>query len=108
MDLGLFFIAQSDKFVVLLDGFERLAKDSLSAETGAVDDARHAAFLSDFHRDHETLAADGDQFVLHGAAFGEFAEVAAQRFLNLTLLFFAVAANTAQLGGRAIVERAVR
>ena len=77
MNLGLFFIQQADQFVVLLDGFEGLDKYCLSAGTGAVDHALHAAFLLDFDRDHEALAADGDQFVLHGAAFGEFPQVAA-------------------------------
>ena len=65
MDLGLLFIQQADQFVVLLDGFERLDKDGLSAGTGAVNYALHAAFLLDFYRDDETLAADGDEFVLH-------------------------------------------
>src|SRR4029077_7293279 len=68
MDLGLFFIEQTDKFVVLLDGFERLEKDRLAARTGAVDDALYAPFLLDFDRDHKALAADGDELVLHGAA----------------------------------------
>src|SRR3977135_4635216 len=31
MDLGLFFIQQAHEFVVLLDGFERLNEDGLSA-----------------------------------------------------------------------------
>ena len=107
MDLGLFFIQQANEFVVLLDGFEGLDKDGLSAGTGAVDDALDAAFLLDFHRDHETLAADGDQFILHGATFGEFAKVAAQRFLDLPFLLLDLAANAAQFGRSAIVERAV-
>src|SRR6266446_2287374 len=107
MNLGLFFIEQAHEFVVLLDGFERLDKDGLSAGTGAVDDALHTTLLLDFHRDDKPLAADGDQLVLHGPAFGEFAQVAAQRFLDLTLLFFGVAANAAKLGRCAIVERAV-
>ena len=107
MDLGLFFIQQAHQFVVLLDGFERLDKDGLSAGTGAVHHALHAALLLDFYRDHEALAADGDQFVLHRAAFGEFPQVAAQRFLNLAFLLLDLAANAAQFGRRAIVERAV-
>ena len=69
--------------------------------------ALHAAFLLDFDRDHKALAADGDQFVLHGAAFGEFPQVAAQRFLDLTLLLFDLAANAAEFGRSAIVECAV-
>src|SRR5258707_166734 len=107
MNLGLFFIQQADEFVVLLDGFERLDKDGLSAGTGAVDDALHAAFLLDFYRDHETLAADGNEFILHGPAFGEFAQVAAEGFLDLTLLLLCLSANAAQFGGSAIIECAV-
>src|ERR1019366_4279711 len=107
MNLGEFFIQQAHQFVVLLDGFERLDKNGLSAGTGAVHDALHAALLLDFHRNHKTLAADGDQFVLHGPAFGEFPQVAAQRFLNLTLLLLDLTANAAQFGGSAVVESAV-
>src|SRR6202521_5940655 len=103
MDLGWFFIQQTDQFIFLLYGLERFDEDSLSAGTGAVHDALDAAFLLDFYRDHETLAADGDQFVLHGPAFGEFAQVAAQRFLNLTLLSLVIAANAAQFGRCTIV-----
>ena len=107
MDLGLFFIQQADEFIVLLDGFERLDKHGLSAGTGAVHHALDAAFLLDFHRDHKTLAADGDQFVLHRPAFGEFAQVAAQRLLDLAFLLFDLAANAVQFGRGAVVERAV-
>src|ERR1035441_203455 len=107
MDLGLFFIEQPDEFVVLLDGFERLDEYGLSAGTGAVDYALDAAFLLDFHRDDETLAADGDEFVLDGAAFGEFPQVAAQRFLDLTLLLLDLTANAVQFGRSAIVQSAV-
>src|SRR5260221_760389 len=96
MNLGLFFIQQADEFVVLLDWFERLEQEGLSAGTCAVDDSLHAAYLLDFYPDDETLAADGDEFILHGAAFGKFAQVAAQRFLDLTLLLFGLAANAAQ------------
>src|SRR5260370_27864024 len=106
MNLRLFFIQQADEFVVLLDGFEWLDKDGLSAGTDAVHDALHTALLLDFHRDHKTLAADGDQFVLQGAAFGEFPQVAAQRFLDLTLLLLDLTANAAVLGRSTIVERA--
>src|SRR5208282_2012174 len=107
MNLGLFLIEQADQFVVLLDGFERLDEDRLSAGTGAVHDALYASFLLNFDWDNETLAADGDQFVLHGAAFGEFPQVAAQRVLDLALLLLDLAANAAEFRGSAIVERAV-
>ena len=78
MNLGLLFVEQAHQFVVLLDGFEGLDEDGLSAGAGAVDHALDAAFLLDFDGDHETLAADGDQFVLGGAAVGKAAEIAAQ------------------------------
>src|SRR5208283_2589311 len=107
MNLGLFFVEQADQFVVLLDGFERLDKDGLSAGTGSVHYALDTAFLLDLYRDHEALAADGDEFILHGAPFGQLAQVAAQRFLNLPFLLFDFAANAAQLGRSAIVKRAV-
>ncbi len=71
MDLRLLFVEQAHQLVVLLDGLERLDEDGLAAGAGAVDDALHAALLLDFHRNHEALAADGDEFVLHGAAFGK-------------------------------------
>ena len=107
MNLGEFFIQQPHQFVVLLDGFERLDEDGLATGTGAVDDALHAAFLLDLHGDDETLAADGDEFVLHGAAFGEFPENSAERFLDQPLLFLDLAADAAQLGRSPVVERAV-
>src|SRR5208337_4377750 len=69
--------------------------------------ALHAAFLLDFDRDHKTLAANGNEFILHGAAFGEFSQVAAQRFLDLALLLLDLTANAAELGRRSIVEGAV-
>ena len=108
MDLGLFFIQQAHQFVVLLDGLERLDKDGLSAGTGAVHYTLHAALLLHFYWDDKALAADGDQFVLHRAAFGKFPQVAAQGFLNLAFLLLDLTANAAQFGRRAIVERAIR
>ena len=107
MDFGLFIIEQADEVVVLLDGFERFHEDGLSAGTGSVDDALDAALLFDFDRNDEALAADGDELVLDGAAFGQFAEVAAERFLDLAFLFFDFAANAAEFGGSTIVEGAV-
>src|SRR5271169_617105 len=62
MNLGLLFIQQADPFVVLLDGLERLYKHGLSAGTRSVYDTLHAPLLLNFHRNYETLAADGDKF----------------------------------------------
>ena len=100
MNLDELFFEQADEFVVLLDGFKRLDVDGLAAGAGAVDDALHAAFLLDFDGDHETLAADGDEFVLDGAAFGEAAQVAAQRILNGAALLFDLAADAGAVRAR--------
>ena len=70
MDLRLLFVEQAHKVVILFDGFDGLDENCLAAGAGAVHDAGHTALLFDFYRDHETLSADRDQFVLHGAAFG--------------------------------------
>jgi len=107
MDLGLLFVEQAYQLVILINGFERLDEYGLSAGTGAVDHALDTAFLLHLYRNHETFAADGDEFVLHRAAFGEFAQIAAQRLLNLALLLFGFTANSAQFSRGAIVECAV-
>ena len=80
VNFGQLFFEQADEFVVLLDGFEGLDENGLAAGAGAVNDAVDAALLLDFDGDDEAFAADGDEFVLQGAAFGETAEVAAKRF----------------------------
>ena len=77
MDLGLFFVEQADELVILLDGFERLDENGLPAGACAVDYSLDAALLLDFDGDHEALAANGDQLVLHGATFRQTAEIAA-------------------------------
>ncbi len=107
VNLGQFFFQQAHEFVVLLDGFQGLDEDGLAAGTGAVDDSLHAAFLLDLHGDDEAFAADGDEFVLHGAAFGEAAEISTERFLNRAALFFDLAADAGQFGRGFVFERAV-
>src|SRR5579883_2750172 len=107
VDLGLFFVEEANEVVVLLDGVERLDEDGLSAGAGAVYDAGDAAFQLDLDGDDEALAADGDQLVLHGAAFGETAEVATQRLLDEAFLLFDVAADAGELGRGLVVEGAV-
>ena len=107
MNFGQLFFEQADQFVVLLDGFEGLDENGLAAGAGAVHDALHAALLFDFDGDDEAFAADGDEFVLHGAAFGEAAQISAQGFLNRAALFFDLAANAREFGGSFVVERAI-
>ena len=107
MNLGEFFFQQADEFVVLLDGFEGLDEDGLAAGAGAVDYALHAALLLDFDGDDEAFAADGDEFVLHGAAFGEAAQISAQRFLDGAALLFDFAADAGEFGRGFVFERAV-
>ena len=107
MDLGQFVVEQANQFVILLDGLERLYEDGLSTGTGTVDHSLDAAFLLYFDRNYEALAADGDQFVLYRATFGELSQMAAERFLDLTFLFFDFAANAAEFGRSAIIERSV-
>ena len=72
-----------------------------------MDHALHAAFLLDFYGDDEAFAADGDQFVLHRAAFGEAAQISAQRFLNGAALLFDFAANAREFGRGFVVERSI-
>ena len=107
MDFGEFLIQQTNQFVILLDGFERFDEYGLSAGAGAVNHALHAPFLLDFNRNHKPLATNRDQLILHGAAFRQPAEMTAQRFLNRTLLLLDFAADAGQLGGGAVVERAI-
>src|ERR1700689_3110923 len=75
MNLGELFVEQADEFVVLLDSFEGLDVDGLAAGAGAVNYALDAPFLLDLDGDDEAFAADGYEFVLPGAAFGEAGEI---------------------------------
>ena len=108
MDFRQLLFEQANEFVVLLDGFQRLDEYGLAAGAGAVDDSLHAAFLLDLYGDDEAFAADGDQFVLDRAAFGEAAQVSAERFLNRATLPFDFAADASQFGRGFIFERPVR
>ena len=67
----------------------------------------YAAFLFNFHWNHETLTTDGNEFILKSAAFGELAQVAAQRFLDQALLLFDFAADAAQFRRCTVVEGAI-
>ena len=107
VDLALLVFEQADEFVVLLDGFQGFDEDGLAAGAGSVDDALDAAFLLGFHGDDEAVAADGDEFVLQGAAFGEAAQIAAQRVLDGAVLPFDFAADGGEFGRGVVVEGAV-
>ncbi len=107
MNLSQLFVEQAYQFVILLDRFQRLDEHGLAAGTCAMHHALHAAFLFNFHGDNKALAADGYQFVLHGAALGQLAQISAQRLLNLAPLLFDVAANSRQFGRSAIFQRAI-
>ncbi len=107
VDLALLVFEEADKFVVLLDGFQGLDEDGLAAGAGSVDDALDAALLLGFDGDDEAVAADGDQLVLQGVAFGEAAEIAAQRVLDGAALLFDLAADGGQGGRGVVVEGSV-
>src|SRR5215469_17743982 len=72
-----------------------------------MDNALHPSFLLDLDRDHETLAADGNELILHGAAFSETTQISAQRLLNRAALFFHVATDAGEFQGSFIFERAI-
>ena len=108
MDLREFFIEHPYQFVVLLDGFKRFDKYSLSARTGAVHHALYTPFLFHLDRNYKALAADGNQIILHRAAFGKFSEVAAERVLDKALLLFHVATDSCQFRRGAVVQCAIR
>ena len=60
--------------------------------------AGDAALVLGLDGDDEALAADGDEFLLGGAAFRQPAHLGAQRFLDDALLFFNLAAQARQFG----------
>ena len=91
----------------MLDGLERLDEDGLSAGACAVNYALDAALLLNFYRDDETFAADGDELILHRAAFREAAQVSAQGFLNGAALLFHFAADAGEFGRGFVFEGSV-
>src|SRR6266702_3564826 len=107
LDFALLFFEEADEFVVLLDGFERLDKDGLARGTGSVNDTLDAALLLGFDGDDETVATDGDQFVLQSIAFGEAAKIATKRVLNATALPLDIATYAAEGGRGVVVEGSV-
>jgi hypothetical protein len=107
-DLSLLFFQQTNEVIILLNGFQRLNEHGLSAGACAVNHAIDALALLSLNGNHEALTADGDKFILNGAAFRQPPQVAAQRFLDSALLLFHITADARELSGGAIVERAVR
>jgi hypothetical protein len=107
-DFRLLFFQQTNEVIILLNGFQRLNEHGLSAGACAVNDAIDALALLRFYGDDEALAANGDEFILHCAAFRQPTEIAAQRLLDGTLLLFHVATDARELCRCAIVQRAVR
>ena len=75
VDFGLLFFQQPHQLVVLLDGLQRLDEYRLAAGADPVHHAVDALLLLDLDGNHEPLAADGDQFVLHRARVGQPAQV---------------------------------
>src|SRR5215469_7202175 len=94
VDLGLLFVEQAHQVVVLLDGLDRLDEDRLAARTAAVNHAGNAPLVLDLDRNDETLAANRDQFILHGSAFAQPAQIPAQGILNGALLLLDLAPDT--------------
>ena len=108
VNLALLLFQQSDQFVVLLDGFQRLHINSEARRACPVHYARDAPLELCANGNHEAVAANGDDIVLRGAVRGELAQRGAKALFNLALLAFLVAANPAQLRRRVVGERAVR
>ena len=98
MNFGLLFIEQANKFVVLLDGFERFDEDGCAGGGRAVNDARNFAFEFGFDWDDEAVATDGDEIVLSAAAFAEAAERFSEALFDGAVLTLHGAADAAELG----------
>src|SRR5947209_17593480 len=107
MNFRLLFVEEADQLVVLLDGLQRLEEDCLTAGAGAVDDTLHSPFLLGLNRNDKPFTADGYDFVLSSAAFGEMAQVAAERVLDRTALFLDITADAGQLRRRGVFGSAV-
>src|SRR4029077_17174907 len=98
-DLSLLFFQQTHEIVVLLNGFQRLDEHGLPAGAGAVHHTIYALALLSLYGDDKALTADGNEFILYGAAFCQAPQIAAQRFLDGALLFFYVTADARELSG---------
>ena len=86
MDLGLLFVEEANKFVVLLDGFERLDEYGLTRRGRTVNDARNFAFELCFDRDDEAVAANRDEIVLSASAFAQAAADMLLEMLNVNFV----------------------
>ena len=107
MNLGQFVVQQTDQFVVLLDGLQRLHKHGLTAGAGAMHHSLHPPLVFHFHRDDEALAADRHQFVLCRAAFRQTPQISAERFLNGAALLFDLAPNARQLRRSSVFQSSI-
>ena len=105
--LGLLFFDQPHQLIVLLDGLERLQVNRLPAGGGAMHHPGNTPLMLRLHRDHKTLPADSDQVLLRAASFRETPQSTAQAFFDHSLLAFHLPADSPQIGGRIIAQRAV-
>ena len=107
VDLALLFVEQSLQLVVLLDGFERFHEYSLPGRGGPVNDAGNLAAKLRLHRNHEALAAHGDQIFLGGAFRRQRAQRFAQALLNDAMLALQRPPDAAQFVRGVVGERAI-
>src|SRR5580658_8970606 len=107
MDFGLFFVEQTDEFVVLLDGLHRLDEDGLAGGGRAVDDAGNPAFELGFDRDDKALAADGNDVFLGRAVLAKRANGSAQAGFDGAMLGFHGAADAVEFGAGVVGQAAV-
>ena len=105
VDLGLLFVEQSNQFIILLDGFERLHKHRLAAGTGSMHHSLHAPFLLNLHRDDKAFAADRHQFILHRAALGQTAADTRAAIPEFTRLCFSISRRIRASSGDARSSR---
>ncbi len=71
MDFGLLVFQQADQLVVLLDGLQWLNEYCLAAGGGSVRHALDTTPLFDLDGNDKSLAANGDELVLHSTALGQ-------------------------------------
>src|ERR1019366_7137675 len=107
MNFAAFGVLESHQFVVEIDGFERLQKQSLPRGTRAMNHARQLAALPHQHGDHEPLIANRDVFVLQYTFITVGLEEAFERILNRLLLLLDVAAYAIQVRARTIEHRTI-
>src|ERR1700676_4735263 len=107
MQLGELVFEQSNQFIILLDGFERLDKNRLPAGTRSVHHARYTALVLRLDRNDEAFAAYRDNFFLRSAVLTKPPQVGLQRLLYGAPLLFDLTPNARQFRRRSVVECAV-